>query len=235
MGQDTSAMTPTVLNAIRPHTATVIFLHGLGDTAAGWASELAQIQKQALPWVKFILPTAPIRRVTLNGGFPMTAWHDIKSLEDVDSEDFDGLQESIDRIHQLISAEDDASRVMVAGFSQGAATALLSTYRYPERLAACAALSGYLPWHADFAANLSEANKSTPCRMFHGEYDPVVKPQFAKRSLAVLKAANVPCELMRYPMEHSACPDEMRSFVQFVQQHLPEQVSDAQQQEKAEL
>lgn len=37
-------------------TATVIFLHGLGDTAHGWADAMALLARD-LPHVKFLLPT----------------------------------------------------------------------------------------------------------------------------------------------------------------------------------
>lgn len=40
------------------HSATVIILHGLGDTAHGWADFGPMLQAQ-LPHVKFVFPTAP--------------------------------------------------------------------------------------------------------------------------------------------------------------------------------
>jgi predicted esterase len=61
-------------------TATVIFMHGLGDTADGWAPMLHHEIAPLMPHIKFICPTAPVRPVTLNGGMAMTSWHDITDL-----------------------------------------------------------------------------------------------------------------------------------------------------------
>lgn len=48
---------PIVADATGTHTATLIMLHGLGDTGDGWA-DVAKQFKAALPHVKFIFPTA---------------------------------------------------------------------------------------------------------------------------------------------------------------------------------
>jgi hypothetical protein len=55
------------------HSATVILMHGLGDSADG-LSDLGESWSRQLPHVKFILPTAENRPVTLNGGMKMNAW-----------------------------------------------------------------------------------------------------------------------------------------------------------------
>ena len=47
------------INGHAVHDATVIFSHGLGDTASGWASGVWMIASmQKLDHVKFILPSA---------------------------------------------------------------------------------------------------------------------------------------------------------------------------------
>jgi hypothetical protein len=52
------------------HTATVFILHGLGDTGHGW-SDVAEMLRGKMPWVKWVLPHAPQIAVTLNGGMRM--------------------------------------------------------------------------------------------------------------------------------------------------------------------
>ncbi len=54
-----------VISASGKHTATLIFLHGLGDTGHGWASTLAEVRPHNL---KIVCPTAPTVPVTLNSG-----------------------------------------------------------------------------------------------------------------------------------------------------------------------
>ena len=72
----------------------VIMLHGLGDTGDGWA-EIASDFQPLMPHVKFIFPTAPARKITLNMGMSMNGWYDIASLQDINQrEDAEGLQES---------------------------------------------------------------------------------------------------------------------------------------------
>ena len=58
----------------RPHTGTVVFMHGLGDNAFGWSDTCAGAFAARLPHVKFIVPTAAERPVTINGGMEMPAW-----------------------------------------------------------------------------------------------------------------------------------------------------------------
>ena len=56
----------------------MIFMHGLGDSAEGFRPVFgAGGPLSGLKGVKVVLPTAPIRKVTLNGGIEMTSWFDI--------------------------------------------------------------------------------------------------------------------------------------------------------------
>ena len=65
-----SKMAPVVVSPSGKHTATLIFLHGLGDTGHGWASTLAEIRQSH---VKVVCPTANTIPVTLNSGNVETA------------------------------------------------------------------------------------------------------------------------------------------------------------------
>ncbi len=51
-------------------TATVFFLHGLGDTGYGWEDIMQEI---AAPHVKFVLPHAPLRP-SRNPGQTIHSW-----------------------------------------------------------------------------------------------------------------------------------------------------------------
>jgi hypothetical protein len=51
---------PLLFPAASRHTATVIFVHGLGDTGYGWADTVENWRRRSrLNEVKFILPHAP--------------------------------------------------------------------------------------------------------------------------------------------------------------------------------
>ena len=87
--------TPMSFPSKTKHTATVILLHGLGDTARGWADFAPMLQMQ-MPHVKFVFPTAPTRPITLNGGMRMTGWFDILSLDKLKmKEDKAGLEDAM--------------------------------------------------------------------------------------------------------------------------------------------
>eukprot|EP00438_Fugacium_kawagutii_P034686 Skav231157 [mRNA] locus=scaffold3252:57311:57854:- [translate_table: standard] len=70
-------------------SSCVILLHGLGDTAEGWLSA-AHFLAQGLPQTRFLLPTAPVQAVSLNGGMAMHSWYDIRGLGERADEPCDG-------------------------------------------------------------------------------------------------------------------------------------------------
>ena len=136
---------PIVVSPTSRHTATVIWLHGLGDNGSGWSDVARQLN---LPWVKFLLPNAPSRPVTINMGASMPAWADIKGLTPDAPEDEEGTMKTQKYIHDLIAEEVKngipADRIMVGGFSQGAAMACFAALTHKVRLGGCFVLSGYL-------------------------------------------------------------------------------------------
>ena len=143
---------PVVLKARATHTATMIFLLGLGDTGHGWAGILNTIRPD---YMKIVCPHAPSIPITLNGGFVMPGWYDIRDLESDRSsirEDLEGVEASTKVLESLIEIEARSlesaggkSRLMIGGFSQGGAIALNAILRAKEKLSGCAALSTYIP------------------------------------------------------------------------------------------
>ena len=87
------------------HSATIILMHGLGDTASGWRDIGEEIVTR-FPYIKVILPTSSTRPVTLNMGARMPAWYDITGLTaDRAAEDCVGIDESVTVIKKLIETE----------------------------------------------------------------------------------------------------------------------------------
>ena len=102
--------------------ASVIWLHGLGADGNDFAPIVPQLNLSLDFGVRFIFPHAPAIPVTINSGYVMPAWYDIKQV-DVDRHvDNEQLQESASRIHDLIDREIErgiqSTRIIVAGFSQ---------------------------------------------------------------------------------------------------------------------
>jgi len=205
-------------------THAVIWLHGLGADGNDFAPIVPELGLQGAPAVRFVFPHAPVMPVTINGGMPMRAWYDILVTDLVRREDEAGVRRSETVIRGLIARENargiPASRIVLAGFSQGCAMALHTGLRYPERLAGLIGLSGYLPLAASFETERAPANAETPILLAHGTYDPVVALPRAEAALAQLRAAGHPVQWQTYPMPHAVCPQEIADIGAFLRRVL---------------
>ena len=194
-------------------TASVIWLHGLGADGHDFEPLVPDLVRPGERALRFVFPHAPMRPVTLNGGFAMRAWYDIVALDRSAPEDVAGIRASTAAVDELIRRENArgiaAERIVLAGFSQGGAIALYAGTRYPQRLAGIIGLSCYLPVVARFAAERTAANAVTPVFLAHGSHDPVVDPSFGETTRRLLEAEGYPLEWHSYPMPHAVCPEEV--------------------------
>ena len=122
----------------------VIMMHGLGADGHDFADVAAAICKAALPerW-RFVLPHAPVQPVTINMGMRMPAWYDILDMSHPRDVNWDLVVESQTGIEALIEQE-PAPKLVLAGFSQGAAMALHVGLRRATPIAGILMMSGYL-------------------------------------------------------------------------------------------
>ncbi|POM81494.1 Acyl-protein thioesterase [Phytophthora palmivora] len=220
----TDADNNIVLSPEKP-TAAVVFLHGLGDTGHGWSDAMTMLAK-GLPHVKFVLPTAVSMPVTLNMGMRMPAWYDIKSLARVHGDNADGIDASRDRIMSIIEKEVAGgiplTRIVLGGFSQGAALSLFSGFQTTTVLGGIISMSGYLPRYSSF--QLTSETADVPLLMCHGEEDPVVRYEYCTMSKEKLETAGVKnIEFHSYPdMQHGACMEELEDVTKWLQRVIPE-------------
>ena len=200
--------------------ATVVIMHGLGADSRDFLPIAEQLDLSSIGDVRFLFPSAPIIPVTINGGYEMPAWYDILGADLVKREDEAGLRTSQASIEELITREKargiPARRIVVAGFSQGCAMALMIGLRHSEKLAGIVGLSGYLPLAAATAAERHPANQNTPVFLAHGSRDGVVQLVRAEASRDALTALGYPVDWHVYPMEHSVCPQEINDLKQFL-------------------
>ncbi len=222
-------MSAQLLDAVQietgPHPgAAVIWLHGLGADGHDFEPIVPEIAPRLDGGVRFILPHAPVRPVTLNGSMPMRAWYDIASLERHGAQDEAGLHAADAAVRALIRRENErgipTDRIVLAGFSQGGALALFTGTRYPERLAGLIALSCYLPLAGRFASERHSANSATAIFLAHGAYDSVVDPAFGRETRATLEAAGHVVEWHSYPMAHAVCDEEIVAIAAFLRRML---------------
>lgn len=205
-------------------TASVIWLHGLGDDGHGWSQVVPALRFGANPAVRFVFPHAPKMPVAINNGFVMPAWYDIREANLNERADLAGVRRSRDQVEALIAREKGrgvpASRIALAGFSQGGAVALYTGLRHTERLAAIVALSTYLVDAPNLVAEASAVNRDLPIFMGHGTHDPVVRLAWAETSRKALEAGGWKVEWHTYAMEHSAVPEEIADVAAFLRKAL---------------
>lgn len=197
-------------------TATVIILHGLGADGNDFVPISRELDLSAVGPVRFVFPHAPVIPVTINNGMRMRAWYDILGTDLVKREDEAGLRRSVEQVEALLEAQKSrgmpANRIVLAGFSQGCAMALLAGLRHKERLAGIVGMSGYLPLASTTASERSDANAMTPIFLAHGQYDNVVLAERGRASRDMLKALGYPIEWYEYPMAHSVCMEEVQQL-----------------------
>jgi len=198
-------------------THAVIWMHGLGADGHDFEPIVDEFDAEALPPTRFVFPHAPVRPVTINGGYQMRAWYDILSQDFAQRrEDPAGVIESAAQIEALIARENargvpDAN-IVLAGFSQGGAIALHTGLRHGKPLAGILALSTYLPLADTLAAEADAANAQTPIFMAHGRDDGVIPHGFALKSFEQLKAAGYPIVWETYFVEHGIVLEEVRDI-----------------------
>jgi phospholipase/carboxylesterase len=204
-------------------TAAVIWLHGLGADGHDFVDIVPLLGLETIP-TRFVFPHAPMRPVTINGGAVMRAWYDVRGDGGVRREDEAGVRESQGRVEALIAREKTrgipAGRIALAGFSQGAAMALQTGLRHPERLAGIMALSGFLPLADKAAAEVVPANRDVPIFMAHGIHDPLIPLARARHARDVLTSLHFRVEWHEYPIPHSVSDGEIRDIGAWLQRAL---------------
>ncbi len=214
-----AAMTSTKSGAI-------IFLHGLGDSPAGWShlrGILSSIQPR-LSQLEYVFPAAPIIPLSINGGGHMSGWFDLYDwpIEVGAKDDPERLQAGVAAVEQHVKNLNAKGipneKIILGGFSQGGAIALLAAYQATTTYAGCVGLSAWLTLPDQW--KVSDAAQKTPMYWGHGTYDD--KVVFAQQAFGVgkLREQGVDIKDETYQIGHSTHPKEMRSFADFVDQRI---------------
>ena len=207
--------TPLTIEPQKPADACVIWLHGLGADRYDFLPVAEALQEQLLS-TRFVLPQAPTRAVTINGGYAMPSWYDIKAMSPARSISEDELNESADTVIGLIEAQKasgiDANRIVLAGFSQGGAVVFHTAYlKWQGALGGVIALSTYAPTFSD-ELELSASQQRIPALCLHGQYDDVVQNSMGRTAYEHLKTRGVTVTWQEYPMGHEVLPEEIRDI-----------------------
>jgi phospholipase/carboxylesterase len=205
--------------------AAVIWLHGLGADGGDFEPIVPELVRPGERPLRFVFPHAPVRPVSINGGYAMRAWYDIVGIDRHSAQDEAGIRASDATVRALIRRENErgipAERIVLAGFSQGGAMALYTGTRYPEKVAGIMGLSCYMLLEPQFDAERSAANQKTPVFLAHGTQDPVVHPLLGGEARRRLESAEYAVEWHTYPMPHSVCPEEIVDIADWLRRVLP--------------
>ena len=220
---ETTTTSTTAAAATPNNKRALIFLHGLGDTPKGWSSLKQQFSSQLSEYdIKWIFPAAPRAPVTISGGQLQTSWFDIFDwpIGVTARDDPKGLLESVSKITAIVEdCEKEGilpENIVLGGFSQGGAIALLTCWRYPKTLGGCISLSGWLTLREEFATSQMDGNV-TPLFWGHGTEDPVVLPEQVPVGMEILQKNGITVKNEMYErMGHSSCPREMNDVLEFV-------------------
>jgi predicted esterase len=196
-------LSTTIISPSLPHTHTVVFLHGRGDTAQNFSSFLRfpwdshnRSLFQNFPSFRWVFPQAGLRQTAALGSQKTSQWFDIWNVSDFsDHEELQatGLRESVTSIRRILVneaaiLEGKWDHLILAGISQGAATSVhtLLNLNIPQRLGAFLGFSCRMPFPGRSLADTrgvlgledighsDEVLKNTPVLLEHCVNDPLV-------------------------------------------------------------
>lgn len=201
-----------IIEPLSEHRASVIWLHGLGADGYDFASVAEQLDVAETFGLKFIFPHAPMRPITINGGYPMRGWYDIVSLgRDNFVHDLPGIEASCAFVQNLVEQEHAKGiayhRILLAGFSQGGAIALFAGLSMSHPLAGILALSTYVPAPETLMARCDM--KARNILMMHGTSDELIPLETAEASVEWLRKMHQEPVFRKYSMGHGLCQDEI--------------------------
>jgi phospholipase/carboxylesterase len=191
--------------------ASVIWLHGLGADGHDFEPIIPELRLDPGLNIRFIFPHAPMMPVTINQGFVMRAWYDIRTADIANEPDEKGIRASAELLSEMVDAEIESGiapeRLVLAGFSQGGVVALQAGLRYQKQLAG--------------ESEKSEANAQIPILLAHGSADPVIPVVLAHRSHQKLEQAGYPVEWHEYKgMPHSVSEQEIFHIAEWIEKIL---------------
>lgn len=199
---------------IEPSTSAdsaVIWLHGLGADGNDFAPLVPQLSLSSDRAVRFVFPHAPRMPVTVNGGYVMPAWYDIRELSLDRKIDVEQLVRSAEAISQLVERElergIDSRRIVLAGFSQGGAVAYQAALSFAKPLGGLLVLSSYLATAETLKPH--SANRQLPILIHHGRQDPVVPEILGRRAADYLSGEGYKPDYQTYDVEHGICPAQI--------------------------
>lgn len=122
--------------------------------------------------------------------------------------------------HALQRYPIDGKKIAVLGFSQGGVMAYSMAFGEPERFAALAVLSSWLP--QDLLAELPDvpASEQLPVLIQHGSRDELVDVSRARQSVEKLRALRIPITYREYDMGHEISARSLSDLSTWLQEKV---------------
>lgn len=203
--------------------AALILLHGLGADGSDFEPLVPALGLPRDLALRVVLPHAPTRAVTVNGGMRMPAWYDILEMDLSRKIDVDQLVASARTVQALIDAQREAGidsrRIVIAGFSQGGAVAYQAALTYPHPLAGLLAMSTYFA--TGDTLTVAEANRDLAVEVHHGTFDPIVPESLGRAGYERTRELGLPAHYRTYPMAHALCPQQIADIGDWLARRLP--------------
>lgn len=219
MASDSS---PIILQTGKDPQHSIIWLHGLGADGQDFVPIADELELPVT--VRYLFPHAPMRPVTINGGFVMRAWYDIVSQNIDAQQDEAGIRASQSMVESLIAQEMAKGivpqNIILAGFSQGGVLALHTALRLNTPLGGVLALSAYLALVKSTPVELLDQTKVSPIFMAHGRSDQIVPYTLGIASRDALRNFGYTVDWHEYAMQHSVCQEELSDIEQWLSLRL---------------
>lgn len=194
----------------QPHDALVVMLHGLsGDENAMW------IFDHVLPRSAMVI--AP--RALYPSEFGGYSWARSVVRDDLDAVDYHAALEALARFMPEMIAlyEVDPQRVILMGFSQGAAVSYAYSLRQPAALRGVIALAGFLP---DPLSALPAAPALPDYLILHGTHDEAVPIDRAREARSVLEARGAIVEYHEHRVGHKVSAQGMKEIARWIRNRV---------------
>ncbi|NP_001264496.2 lysophospholipase-like protein 1 [Gallus gallus] len=224
-----AAIRRSVVSPSGRHTASLIFLHGSGDTGQGVRTWIKRIlnQDMAFQHIKVIYPTAPARPYTPMNGATSTVWFDRYKICNDCPEHIESIDSMCQGLTDLINNEMKngitKDRILIGGFSMGGGMAMHLAYRFHQDLAGVFALSSFL--NKDSAVyEALKRNESVLPELFqcHGTADELVLYSWGEETNKMLKSLGVPTSLHTFPnLNHELNRTEIEELKTWILKKLP--------------
>ena len=189
---------------------TILTLHGRGANAMDLLG-LAPL----LCGGKFLMicPQGPLE-TPIGPGMTGYAWYPMSmgGPPDVDAilSSRRELEAFIERC--LASYPIDRKKLALLGFSQGGVMSYSLALTHPERFAALAVLSSWLPKELEARLNVSDAVQALPTLIQHGTQDSMIEVDRARDSVERLRQLKLPLTFREYEMAHEITPGSLRDL-----------------------